>query len=438
MQWPHEFSFDPTAPDVALASLPDSAAVYALYGRDVRSEPYIGRTPDLRRRLRRLLIPSSAHPRRLHLAALVARIAFAETASELEATLLLYKVSRDAFGDRASKRMHLRLPGFLRLSMNNAYPRLYVTSSVTYSAAGDLFGPFQSKAAADRYAEEVLDLFLLRHCYQELAPDPTFPGCIYSEMKKCLAPCYQGCTDARYAEEAGAVHAFLATGGRSLLAAIAAEREAASEALDFERAAAAHARFAKAESVAALASEAARALHNQYAIIVQPAGESHAEHVALFLLRQGTFSGPVFYSVGGMRHANEQSGSSSLFAHPVAFAPIPLEPAAKLTVKADVLEERLQQALAALEEQHQPGSRQQLCDQLSLFARWYYRPQAKREGEVIFFPPSLEPNATPPAKLVLRAISRVWRAAQIKHQSEKVEPASHAADPTPSSTVQPW
>jgi hypothetical protein len=302
--------------------------------------------------------------------------------------------------------------------MTNRYPRLYVTNTITHNAAADLFGPFPSRAAADRYAEQVLDLFLLRHCYQDLDPDPAFPGCIYSEMKKCLAPCYAGCTDARYAEEAARVHAFLSTGGRSLLSAIAAERDQASQSLDFERAATEHARLGKVEAVAALASEAARSLASQYAVIVQPAvtylAESPAppapsEHVALFLIKKGTFSGPVFYSVAGMRHPNEQSGSSSLFAHPVAFAAIPLEPQAKLAVNNDVLEDRLAQAITELERA------QQLCDHLSIFTRWYYRPQTKREGEVVFFPAESDMHDTPPKKLLLRAISRVWRKGTSAH-----------------------
>ena len=258
--WRQEIVFNQAAPEQTLAALPGAAAVYALYGREAHAEPYVGRTPDLRRRLRRLLTPSAAHPRRLHLAGLISRIAWAETASELEATLLLYRVTQQTFGSRASKRMHLRTPGFLRMSMVNRYPRLYVTGTITHETAPDLFGPFASRAAAERYAEEVLDLFLLRHCYQDLDPDPAFPGCIYSEMKKCLAPCYQGCSDERYVDEAAAVHAFLSSGGESLLAETAAERDRASEALDFEIAAAAHARYGKVKAVAEHAPEAANSL----------------------------------------------------------------------------------------------------------------------------------------------------------------------------------
>ena len=427
--WPQEIVFNQAAPEQTLAALPGAAAVYALYGREAHAEPYVGRTPDLRRRLRRLLTPSATHPRRLHLAGLISRIAWAETASELEATLLLYHVTQQTFGSRASKRMHLRTPGFLRMSMVNRYPRLYVTGTITHETAPDLFGPFASRAAADRYAEEVLDLFLLRHCYQDLDPDPAFPGCIYSEMKKCLAPCYQGCSDERYVDEAAAVHAFLSSGGESLLAETAAERDRASEALDFENAAAAHARYGKVKAVAEQAPEAANSLADQYAVVVQPAGgEYAAEHVALYLLRQGTWSGPALYSVAGMRHPNEQSGSTSLFAHPVAFAAVPLDADPRAAAKADLLEGRLHEALEKLEQDQQPGTRQQLCDHLAIFARWYYRPQAKREGEVVFFPPAKRGTpGTPPVRLLLRAVSRVWRAAQAQVHTEIQPPAAPSA-----------
>ena len=46
-----------------------------------------------------------------------------------------------------------------------------------------------------------LDFFKMRRCIDDLHPDPAFPGCIYSEMKMCLAPCFKGCTDSDYADE---------------------------------------------------------------------------------------------------------------------------------------------------------------------------------------------------------------------------------------------
>jgi hypothetical protein len=405
MLFPHELAFDPAAPEVAFTQLPSVAAVYALYGSDPRGEPYLNRTPDLRRRLRKLLTPAPQQSKRLALTSLVRRIAWCETGSDFEATLALYRASMDAFGERAYKRLHLRPPALLRMSMNNRYPRLYATNTIAASAAADLFGPFPSKPAAERYAEQVLDLFLLRHCYQDLEPDPAFPGCIYSEMKKCLAPCFAGCTDQRYATEAAEVHAFLSTCGKSLLAELAAERDEASAALDFERAATIHARYVKVEGVAALASEAVRPLAALRAVLVQPSAEP--EQVLLFRLERGWLQGPAAFSVLGMRHPNEQSGSSSLFAHPSALLPVPLDPTVQPESLPESLDDRLHRSLAQLQGTSNATPKRQMADHLSLFARWYYRPQGKREGEVVF----AQADGAVQEKALLRAISRVYRAA---------------------------
>jgi excinuclease ABC subunit C len=66
--------FDPADPKATLAELPQSPAVFALYGVDSRAEPYIGRTPNLCSRLERLLQPS-----RSIRAACISRASFAES-----------------------------------------------------------------------------------------------------------------------------------------------------------------------------------------------------------------------------------------------------------------------------------------------------------------------------------------------------------------------
>ena len=401
----HSQQFDPAQP--AWADLPTGAAVFALFAADPNAEPYISRTPNLRNRLRRLLDPRPDQSKRLRLAQSVARIEYALTGSEFEAWLLLYAASLYAFGDRARKRLHLRHPALLRMSMENPYPRVYVTNQVTKKTSEHLFGPWPSRVAAESFLENTLNLFLLRRCVDELHPDPAFPGCVYSEMKKCLAPCFKGCTDARYAEESAAVHAFLATHGQSLITDLARQRDEASAALDFERAAELHGRLAKVESAAALMPPAIRSLDHLSGVIIQPSGQP--EQVELFLLTRGNIAGPVPYSIAGMRLHNEQSGSSSLFAQPVALQPVPLDeagaPAVKLAAR-DELESRLDDALTALQQRtrEDQSATQQTADHLSLFARWYYRPQAKRIGEVCF----TQPDGGLPKKAILRAISRVY------------------------------
>ena len=265
--FPNQIPFNTAQP--AWEEIPTAAGVFALFGEDARAEPYISRTPNLRRRLRRLLDARPDQSKRLQLAGRVARIEYALTGSDFEARLRLYEATWAAFGERARKRLHLKSPSLLRMAVENAYPRVYVTNRVTKMAMEDLYGPFPSRVAAERFSEDMLDLFKLRRCVEDLAPDPAFPGCVYSEMKKCLAPCFKGCTDERYDEEAAAVQAFLRTRGGSLVEALKKERDGASQLTEFEKAADLHARLTKAEAVAAAVPEVVRAIAHLEGVVVQ-------------------------------------------------------------------------------------------------------------------------------------------------------------------------
>lgn len=402
----YSLPFSAADPGQSLEQLPQQAGIFALFAADPAAEPYLGKAPNLRRRLARLLTPQPGHPRRLQLAAMVARIEYTPAGSEFESQVALLDASLHAFGERAFEKLRLRPPAFLRMADKNPYPRVYVTNTISLAASASLFGPFPSRPAAERFLKEALDLFLLRRCHEDLHPDPAFPGCVYSEMKMCLAPCFKGCSDERYAEEAAAVRAFLASRGESLRSKLEQERDAASEALEFERAQALHKRLEEVQAVAALASAAVRPLAELNAVILQPSAEP--QQVAVFLLEGGRLAGPEFFSTAGMRHPNEQSGSSSLFAHPVALEAIPLsEPgAAAPPVSRDVLEQRWMDAIAALRAQLPARPNAALLGaHLCLFARWHYRP--RRMGEVFFAEAGEYPR-----KAILRGVSRVFRAGQ--------------------------
>ena len=433
---PQSLPFDPADPKAALVQLPQSAAVFALYGAETHAEPYIGRTPNLRGRLERLLQPSAKHPRRLQLAGRVRRIEWRLTGSEFESLLLQFEMLEKVYGTKCLERMHLGAPAFVRFLGSNAYPRIVVTHRPSQREADWAYGPFQSRAAAERFADEALKLFLLRRCTEDLDPNPSHPGCVYSEMKMCLAPCYQGCTDERYGDEAAAVESFLATRGDSRLVQLRTERDQASANLEFESAAAVHAQVQRVEAVRALAPELVRPLSQLRAVILQ--ASAHPDEVAVFLFENGRLRGPAVFSTVGMRIQNEQSGSSSLFAQPMAIEPIleetgirgqgsgisldrPEEPipeetllaalsagiaasdAAPVKIPRGVLEARLEAALAELAD---PSGAQMATlrqGHLALLKRWYYRPEARRTGE-IFFP---DPEGRWPVKAVLRGVGRV-------------------------------
>jgi excinuclease UvrABC nuclease subunit len=412
----HSVPFDPPDPRAALAQLPQSSAVFALYGAEAHAEPYIGRTPNLRGRLERLLQPSPRHPRRLQLAGRVRRIEWRLTGSEFESLLTQFSLLEEIYGPKSLERMHLRHPAFVRFLGGNPYPRITVTHRLSQRESQWSYGPFQSRATAERFADEALKLFLLRRCTDDLAPHPSHPGCVYSEMKMCLAPCYQGCTDERYAEEAAAVESFLATRGESRLVVLRGQRDQASASLEFESAAALHAQVQRVESVRALAPELVRPLSQLRAVILQ--ASANPDEVAVFLFENNRLRGPAGFSTLGMRIQNEHSGSTSLLAQPLAIEPIPEAPdaeaalpeaapeagiAAPPKLPRGMLEARMEAALSALAEQGQAPSPTIRQGHLALLKRWYYRPEARRTGE-IFFP---DAEGRWPIKAMLRGVGRV-------------------------------
>jgi excinuclease UvrABC nuclease subunit len=428
-----QIPFDPADPQAALAQLPESAAVFALYAADAHAEPYVGRTPNLRGRLGRLLLPSPKHPKRLQLAGRVRRIEYRLTGSDFESLLLQFDLLQHLYGAKALERMHLGHPSFIRFLGSNRYPRIVVTNRPSQREADWAYGPFASRAAAERFADEALKLFLLRRCVEELDPNPSHPGCVYSEMKMCLAPCYKGCTDERYAAESAAVEQFLATGGESRLVALRTQREVASSRLEFESAAALHTQVQKVEAVRALAAELVRPMSQLRSVILQPS--ANPDEVAVFVFEEGQLLGPVSYSIVGMRIQNEQSGSSSLFAQPMTIEAVPEEagvrdreagmrdeglgmsPAAtadapssatagapaSLRIPRTMLEARLESALEAAMASKQSPNATLRQGHLALLKRWYYRPEVKRVGE-IFFP---DDEGHWPLKAILRGIGRV-------------------------------
>jgi hypothetical protein len=418
----HRAEFLPESSDDLLRSLPAAPGVFALRGADPAAEPYLTRATDLRRRLRRLLAPpevldENGQPvpsKRLNLRARIHWIEWTRTGSDFESTLLLYRAARSAFGpEEARKRLRLHAPYVLRITMSQPHPRVYSTNRFSKKSLHESFGPFPSRAAAERYCDGVLDLFLLRRCYEDLEPYPEHPGCVYGEMNKCMQPCKEGnpqaCTPEQYAHEANRVFAFFSTRGQSLLNEIAARRDAASEAMDFEGAAALHKQWEKVRAAALLSDELVRPLDQVRALIVQEAApledESHPEAAAVFLFDHGQLCGPERLSTLGVRAVREQTAvGSSLFAQPLMLTPVPLESEEAATTGPLTPEERARSVLEALTANTQATpDMAEFCDHLSLLRRWYYRPEKQRAGEV-FLP---NPDGDWPIRRLLNGAARV-------------------------------
>jgi len=162
------------------------------------------------------------------------------------------------------------------------------------------------------------------------------------------------------------------------------------------------------------------------------------ESAAVFLLEHGHLAGPERLSTLGVRAVREQTAvGSSLFAQPLMLAPVPLAEAAEPTASAGAAaassggaagfrplteanpargfrpgpttttptpEDRARAVLARLAAQTEgPAEINDLCDALSLFRRWYYRPEKQRTGEV-FLP---NPDGGWPIRRILNGAARI-------------------------------
>ncbi len=376
----HVIEFAPARDQEALAQAPAAAAVFALHGE---GEPYVAKTANLRRRLLRLLGAEDQRSRRLNLRDRVRHIEYARTGSDFESWLTLYYALRAAFGAKFRERLKLRPAPLIKLVLDNSYPRAHLTTRLGRAGGRSAyFGPFAMRVAAEKFLNDSLDFFKMRRCDFDLNPDPAFPGCIYSEMKMCLAPCFQGCTDAEYAAEVQRVERYLESGGQSLVREIAAERDHASAALEFEQAAALHTRLEKVGAAAGQRPDIARRLDQLSGVIVQPAAEP--EHVALFRLAGGRIEPRIAFSVAATTVA--ASGAEKGKKH-----------------QPESMESRIATALAAAPPPAERLTAAELMDHLALLRRWYYR--GTRVGEIFL----TDERGELPMRRLVRGISRVYR-----------------------------
>jgi excinuclease ABC subunit C len=419
---PRHLQFAPERDTEVLAAVPDAAAVFLLRGDD--GEPYVSKSANLRRRLTRLLSPPAANSKRLNLRERVRAIEYMLTGSDFESGLLLYHTLRREFPKTYEKRLRLRPAPLVRLILENRYPRATVTTRMTTLRGRSLYyGPFATRAAAEKFANDSLDFFQIRRCTDDLNPDPAFPGCIYSEMKMCLAPCFRGCTDAAYAAEVARVQQWFDTGGQSLVRELSAERDRASAGLEFERAAELHARLEKVAPVAAQVDEIVRRIDRLNGVIVQPSAEP--EQVSLFRIEAGRLNGPIPFAVnpvvgkgGGLSQTVAESAPEN--AAPSADAASSEErkdehhralpgksgsisqPPSRPLSRPLSMEARIVETLDAAP-LLPPGSAQETIEQLAYLKRWYYR--SSKIGEAFF----TDEKGELPMRRLVRGIARVFR-----------------------------
>lgn len=231
----------------------------------------------------------------------------------------------------------------------------------------------------------------------------------------CLAPCFKGCTDEAYAAEVARVQQYFDTGGQSLLRELEAERERLSAELDFEAAAAQHAKIAKIKAILSACDDICGRLDRFHAVIIEPSAEAHS--VALFRFHGGQLTGPAHLAMeeeDEPQDATEQTREAQ-----------PAEPEAAPAVASSgthpqSMEARIRAALEPLVSGGQ--SIQRFSEELAILKRWYYR--SHKVGEVFF----AGEDGELPWRRIVRGVGRVYR-------GEKGPSTEQAAEQPPSNAA---
>jgi excinuclease ABC subunit C len=403
--------------------------VLLLEMHDAKAKPYLARTADIRRVAERLLLAPEVPSKRLNLRNVAASIRFRVTGSKFEQTLVMYQQAQKYFPDRYRSLLRLRPSALLKVNLRNEYPRGYVTRRIR-ADGGFYFGPFASRRAAEAFSESFLDIFKIRRCQIKIRRDPAFAGCIYSEMKMCLAPCFAGCAKQEYDVEVGRVLETLETAGSFLVREIQTQREAASEALDFEKAAALHKRLEKVSATFRGWGELTRRIDEIDAVILQRAAEEKT--IVVFPVRAGILAEPLFLrfaelssepkSVEGILRAvlePQTNTTSHKTNHSETNLAPELEPTAQPEEVNASLHSRVKHNDLSRSLRSQYGLQSapaELAEHLSLVSRWFY--SKPREGEILFREGSW------PYRRILRACNRLLAPPQAPPHEPKPGPQS--------------
>jgi excinuclease ABC subunit C len=217
-----------------LKTLPDAPGVYRMLN-DMGEVLYVGKAKSLKKRVTSYARGAVHSERLTRMIAETTEMIFVTTGSEIEALLLesnLIKRLKPRYN--VSYRDDKSFPNIL-LREDHNFPQLLKHRGAK-STKGVYFGPFASAGAVNRTLNTLQRAFLLRSCSDSVFESRTRP-CLLFQIKRCSAPCTGHIDQPGYAELVDEAEQFLAGKSRTVQNHIARDMNAASEALDFERAA---------------------------------------------------------------------------------------------------------------------------------------------------------------------------------------------------------
>ena len=215
-------------------TLPIKPGVYRMH--DARGDVlYVGKARALKNRVSNYTQVDRLPGRLRRMVAQTRSMTIVTTNSEAEALLLeaqLIKRYRPAYN--VLLRDDKSFP-FILLRSDHAYPRIQKHRGARRHK-GNYYGPFASAGSVNQTLNALQKLFLLRSCNDSFFARRDRP-CLLYQIKRCSAPCVGRISAPAYEELVADAKAFLSGKSTTVQTKLAAQMEAAAEALDFESAA---------------------------------------------------------------------------------------------------------------------------------------------------------------------------------------------------------
>lgn len=167
-------------------SVPHAPGVY--FFEDERGEIlYIGKSTNLRNRVRSYFTASETRPRIREMIGIAERVHHVVCATALEAEVRELRLIGGA-KPRYNRRSRFPEKVFWLKLTQEAFPRLSIVREVKDDGAAYL-GPFSSTRLADDARNALHEAVPLRQCTQPISQRTRRPACVLHEMGRCGAPC---------------------------------------------------------------------------------------------------------------------------------------------------------------------------------------------------------------------------------------------------------
>ncbi len=214
--------------------LPDAPGVYRMFGED-REALYVGKARSLKKRVIQYA-QGRFHTQRIALMVDLTRsMEFTSTRTETDALLLEINLIK-----QLKPRFNVLLrddKSFPEIVIRREHPAAQLKKHRgAHTIKGDYFGPFASAWAVNRTLNTLQKAFLLRSCSDSVYESRTRP-CMLHQIRRCSAPCTELISLEDYGKLVDEAEDFLRGKSRAVMSRMSAEMQAASDELEFERAA---------------------------------------------------------------------------------------------------------------------------------------------------------------------------------------------------------